>query len=71
MNLYCKVCQQMKCNIGELVCEDCATICGYCGKHNAPADSQKVNIWINGGKREMNFCSDGDCAFYYQMGAEG
>jgi len=71
MMLYCKECHQMKCNIGELVCEDCAVICEYCGKHNTVDDSKMVVIWENRTQKERWFCEDGDCASYYQMGAEG
>jgi len=70
MKLYCKECQQMKCNIGELVCEDCKKelICSYCGKMNV--NTRPFSVWVNGIRREMRFCSGG-CASYYQMGAEG
>ena len=72
MKLYCTKCEQMKCIIGELVCEDCASKinCCYCGKPISLDESKKVNIWVNRGQKEMQFCSN-DCASYYQMGAEG
>ena len=71
--LYCIRCEKMNCLIGELVCCECAKEeikCAYCGKTNLVADSKKVNIWINRGRREMWFCNY-TCAFYYQSGAEG
>ena len=75
MKLYCKECQQMNCNIGELVCDDCQkeiVLCAYCGTENTKGDSIKVSIYVNHDKRELWFCSkDYPCASYYQMGAEG
>ena len=73
MKLYCKECQKMKCLIGELVCDDCASKirCEYCGKKNSKDDSKMVNVYENRGRKERWFCKDDTCASYYQMGAEG
>ena len=72
MKLYCTECEEMKCLIGELVCDDCKQKihCSYCGRLNSKDNSQKVVIWVNRGQREMWFCNN-TCASYYQMGAEG
>jgi len=74
MMLYCTKCQQMKCIVGELVCDDCQNEivrCAYCGQISNRKFTEKVTVWVNRGQREMVFCKDQPCASYYQMGAEG
>ena len=73
MKLYCKECQEMKCTVGELVCDDCKQKiirCSYCDKISSLQFTLKAKIYINGEQREMRFCNN-TCASYYQMGAEG
>jgi len=73
MMLYCKECQEMKCLVGELVCDDCKqkiVKCSYCGAISSLQFARKSNIYVNGNQRMMWFCDD-KCASYYQMGAEG
>lgn len=44
--------------------------CEYCGKLIESGKVYEDEIWINGGRHKMKFCSK-DCAVYCQMGAEG
>lgn len=44
--------------------------CQYCGKPIEPGKVYDDEIWINGSKRKMKFCSK-TCAAYCQMAAEG
>jgi len=44
--------------------------CEYCGKPVEPGEVYEDEIFINGGRRKMKFCSKA-CACYRQMGAEG
>jgi len=44
--------------------------CQYCSKDVPISKVYSDDIWINGGRRRMQFCSK-DCAVYCQMGAEG
>jgi hypothetical protein len=45
--------------------------CRYCGKIRPAEEITSREIFVNHGRRELNFCKDSGCGMEYQMGCEG